>query len=83
MGFLGSDQYVSISFSRVSSFSGFYKAIFRDFGLLFNRGPLFPRVASIERPYDTQDDLSQHRWRVPGFVMGMILFCGSFYLGRV
>ncbi len=53
----------------------------RDFCLFFDGRPLLPSEEGVARPDCTQDELEEHRWRVPGLVFGIFLPCGSFFLG--
>jgi len=48
--------------------------------LLPNRQPLATSENGIDRTDNKQSDINQHRWRIPGFLIGAALFVSGFIL---
>ncbi len=65
----------------VGSPTGFDQSFICSLRLLFNRYPLPPCETRIKKSDDQKSELDQHRWRIPGFVLGLFLFGASFLLG--
>jgi hypothetical protein len=57
------------------------QSLFSQPRLFLYSGPLSSRVPRVKRTDYEQSDLNQHRWRVPGFIVGAILFTASFLFG--
>lgn len=53
----------------------------RNVGLFSNRSPFLPSEETINDADRQQAERNQIRWRVEGFILGLFLFCGSFFLG--